>query len=227
MALVDCKQTSSENMWFLDYGRSNHMCGNKNMFSKLDSSVKESVKLGNNSRLMVHDKGKIRIEVNGVVLVITEVFFVPDLMNNLVSIGQLQEKGIVVFIQHGICKVFHPQKGLILETKMTNNRMFSLFAHCVPTEQQCFSSIITDQANLWHCRYGHLSWNSLKVLQRKNMVKGLPELAISQKVCEDCLVGKQHRTSFSNKSKWRASSILHSSTGARGPMRTNLPNIKQ
>jgi len=33
------------------------------------------------------------MEVNGFVHVITEVFYVPDLKNNLLSIGQLQEKG--------------------------------------------------------------------------------------------------------------------------------------
>ncbi|GKD43000.1 retrovirus-related pol polyprotein from transposon TNT 1-94, partial [Tanacetum coccineum] len=75
-------------------------------------------------------------------------------------------------------------------------------------KQQCFSSLTTDQANLWHRRYGHLSWNSLNVLQRKNMVKGLPSFTLSQKVCEDCLVGKQHRSPFPSKSTWRASSIL-------------------
>ncbi|CAL9002860.1 unnamed protein product [Prunus brigantina] len=120
--------------------------------------------------LLVQGKGKIRIEVNGFVHVITEVFYVPDLKNNLLSIGQLQEKGLAVLIQHGRCKIFHGEKGLIMETEMTHNRMFAVLARCAPKEQRCFSSIITDQEDLWHCRYGHLSWNGLKVLQQKNMV---------------------------------------------------------
>jgi hypothetical protein len=51
--------------------------------------------------LAVQGKGKIRFEVNGIVFVIPEVFYVPDLKNNLLSLGQLQEKGMTVLIQHG------------------------------------------------------------------------------------------------------------------------------
>ena len=160
------------------------------------------MKLGNDSSLTVQGKGKIRMEVNGIVLVITGVFYVLDLKNNLLSIGQLQEKGTTVLIQHGKCKLFHSKQDLIMETEMTHNRMFAVLAHCSPKEQQCFS-FTTDQANLWHCRYGHFNWNGLKMLQQKNMVTGLPQFRASQRVCEDCLVGRQHRDPFPNKSMWR------------------------
>ena len=148
------------------------------------------------------------MKVHGIVFVITWVFYVPDLKNNLLSIGQLQEKGMAVFIQHGKCKIFHLKQGLIIEIKMTHNRMFVVLAHCSPKEQQCFFSFTTDQANLWHCRYGHLSWNGLKVLQQKNMVIGLPQFRASQRMCEDYLVGRQHHDPFPNKNMWRASNIL-------------------
>lgn len=42
---------------------------------------------------------------------ISEVFYVPELKNNLLSIGQLQEKGLTILFQHGKCKIFHPEKG--------------------------------------------------------------------------------------------------------------------
>lgn len=48
----------------------------------------------------------------------------------------------------------------------------------------------------------------LKTLQHKEMVHGLPQLKTPTNVCKDCLVGKQHRDSFSQKSTWRASHIL-------------------
>ena len=40
------------------------------------------------------------------------------------------------------------------------------------------------------------------------MVNGLPHLKSPIKLCEDCLVGKQHRDPFPKKSKWRATQIL-------------------
>lgn len=87
MALVDFKEAAPNHIWFLDSGCSNHMCGNKDLFCDLDSSFRESVKLGNDSSLTVQGKGKVRMEVNGIVLVIAGVFYVPNLKNNLLSIG--------------------------------------------------------------------------------------------------------------------------------------------
>ena len=88
MAFVNSNEAAMENIWFLDSGCSNHMCGKKNMFFDLDSSFRESVKLGNDSSINVQGKCKIRMEVNGFMHVITEVFYIPDLKNNLLSIGQ-------------------------------------------------------------------------------------------------------------------------------------------
>ncbi|KAI5344211.1 hypothetical protein L3X38_012088 [Prunus dulcis] len=54
------------------------------------------------------------------------------------------------------------------------------------------------------------------------MVRGLPCLDTSSKVCEDCLVGKQRRDPFPRESTWRASQILdmvHANTcGPISPM---------
>jgi hypothetical protein len=168
MALVDHEEINTEHTWYLDSGCSNHMCGDKTLFSELDNSFTESVKLGNNSKLGVQGKGRIRFEVRGIVFVIPEVFYVPDLKNNLLSLGQLQEKGMKVLIKHGKCKIFHASKGLIIESKITQNRMFCVHARCtsegqkrlgayMTSSQKCLQSATIDQSKLWHCRYGHLS----------------------------------------------------------------------
>ena len=71
MAFVNSKEAAMEHIWFLDSGCSNHMFGKKNMFFDLDSNFRESVKLGNDSSINVQGKGKIQMEVNGFMHVIT------------------------------------------------------------------------------------------------------------------------------------------------------------
>ncbi|XP_048324615.2 uncharacterized protein LOC125420972 [Ziziphus jujuba] len=93
MAYVDVKEASKEELWFLDVGCSNHMYGKKEFFSRFDESFSISVKLGDNSSMAVIGKGNIQMIVNGIVQVITNIFYVPGLKNNLLSVGQLQEKG--------------------------------------------------------------------------------------------------------------------------------------
>jgi transposase InsO family protein len=63
-------------------------------------------------------------------------------------------------------------------------------------------------SKLWHDRYGHLNYGSLKLLSNKRMVHGLPQIDPVDGVCEDCQFGKQHRSSFPSESSWRAKKPL-------------------
>jgi len=184
------------------------MCGKNEYISDFDESFRKSMKLGNNTSMVVSGKGNIQLQVNGITQIITGVFYVPELKNNLLSIGQLQEKVLTILFQNGKCKVFHRERGLIMETKMTSNRMFILHAISHPITSTYFSTITKDMGQLWHCRYGHLSFKGLKTLQQKKMVNGLPQLKSPLRLCKDCLVGKQQRHLFPRKSTRRASQLL-------------------
>ncbi|XP_028063362.1 uncharacterized protein LOC114266634 [Camellia sinensis] len=111
MAYVDGNEAGRDHLWFLDSGCSNHMCGKRELFSQFENNFREKVKLGNDMSLTVQGTGNIRMEINGIVQVITEVFFAPELKNNLLSIDQLQEKGLAVLMQHRKCKIYHPEKS--------------------------------------------------------------------------------------------------------------------
>ncbi|TXG65249.1 hypothetical protein EZV62_006524 [Acer yangbiense] len=208
MSYVEMNEAKREDVWFLDSGCSNHMCGDKTFFCELNENFRQMVKLGNNSRMTVMGKGNVRLKVNGLTHVVTEVFFVPDLKNNLLSIGQLQEKGLAILIKHGLCRIYHPTKGLLIQTAMSANRMFILLAASQPSKPSCFHTATQDLSHLWHCRYGHLSHKGLRTLQFKKMVHGLPKLEASTTVCTDCMIGKQHRDPIPKRSTWRASQKL-------------------
>ena len=143
MAYVNEKATNMEELWFLDSGCSNHICGKNELFSDFDDTFRETVKLGDNSKMLVTGKGNIRMFVNGFVQIITNVFYIPGLQNSLLSMGQLVEKGLAILIQQETCKIYHSERGLIMEITMSSNRIFKLFAQvqfkeC--SEQVCFNS---------------------------------------------------------------------------------------
>ena len=207
MSYVDHNEAKREDVWFLDSGCSNHMCGDKT-FSDLNESFTQMVKLGNNSKMFVRGKGSVRMLVNSVVHAVTEVFYVSELRNNVLSIGQLQQKGLSIVIQHDKCRIYHPVKGLIIQTEMTSNRIFFLLAMSQPRREACFHTTSQDLSHLWHRRFGHLSYKGLRTLQFKKMVHGLPQFSASSTICTSCMVGKQHRNPFPKKSHWRASQKL-------------------
>ncbi|KAI5438107.1 hypothetical protein KIW84_024012 [Lathyrus oleraceus] len=111
MSYVIMQGATRDEVWFLDSGCSNHMSGYRKWFIELDQSFRHNVKLGNDSKLVVMGKGKIRMKIDGRVMVITEVFYIPDLKSNLLSIGQLQERNLSILIKNGCCSIYHDVRG--------------------------------------------------------------------------------------------------------------------
>jgi hypothetical protein len=194
MAKNEQSNNTKDEIWYLDSGCSNHMIGTKEWMFDFDSSFRETVKLGNNSKMDVMGKGNVKLCIGGKVLVITNVYYLPGLGSNLLSIGQLQEKNLTVVFKNDECQIFHQDKGLLLKTQMSPNRMYVVYAPVILP--MCLQAAKLDESQLWHIRYGHLSINGLNVLIKKNMVKGLPNLIEVEEKCVDCLVGKQHRNAI-------------------------------
>ena len=168
------------------------------------------MKLGNDTRMEVVAKGSIRVQLNGITQVIYDVYYILELKNNLLSIGQLQEKGLAILIQDGTCKVFHPRRGLIMQTDMSRNRMFYLLASMAPKNSMCLQdeAVSEKEAHMWHCHFGHLNHKGLRTLSYKKMVVGLPSLKSLKKICTTCLTNKQHREPVPRRSLWKASKQL-------------------
>ncbi|CAL1387753.1 unnamed protein product [Linum trigynum] len=215
MAFLDSQlEETRDTWWFLDSGCSNHMSGEKQWFTTMEDNDDCNVKLGNGSRLTVAGKGTVRIVVDGVSLAISDVFYVPGLTTNLLSVGQLQEKQLNFVFKEGTCKIYHEEKGLLLQTTMKTNRMFVLHSqkqtnssnnnhHCLH-QTEASNKLF----NLWHRRFGHLNSKSLLQMKKKEVVQGLPQLQGDLGVCSTCQIGKQHRASFPKQSTWRATKRL-------------------
>ncbi|KAK3040910.1 hypothetical protein RJ639_027905 [Escallonia herrerae] len=180
---VQAHKEPAADVWYVDTGCSNHMCGSKSSFSYLNEDFHSTVSFGDCSTVNVMGKGDVKIRTkNGFVKTISNVLYVPDLKSNLLSAGQLQEKGYIITIQQGACEIYDPIRGAIVVVEMSSNRLFPLKIESV---QSCLMTEVKDSSWLWHFRYGHLSFGGLKTLQQKNMVTGLPQIAIPSQVCEE------------------------------------------
>jgi len=99
MALVEGNDAKRNDALILDSGCSNHMCGNKGMFLNMVEGHKHFVKCGNNSRMSVAGKGSVRLVFNDNTFLVQDVYYVPGIRNNLLSVRQLQEKDLTILIK--------------------------------------------------------------------------------------------------------------------------------
>lgn len=61
MSYVELNEAKREDAWFLDSGCSNHMCGDKTMFSEMNERFRHLVKLVNNTRMNVLGKRECKV----------------------------------------------------------------------------------------------------------------------------------------------------------------------
>lgn len=87
LSYIELHEAKRRDSWFLDSGCSNHMCGNKDLFSSLDTNT---FKLGNNTRMKVTGKGTVKLFLQGIFYFVGNVYWVSELTYNLLSIGKLQ-----------------------------------------------------------------------------------------------------------------------------------------
>jgi hypothetical protein len=50
----------------------------------------------------------------------------------------MQERDVVILIQHIVMWVYHPKKELIMQTTVSINKMFILFARVLSKAPTCF-----------------------------------------------------------------------------------------
>jgi hypothetical protein len=207
--------------WLIDSGCTNHMTNDVNLFKHLDKSSVSKVRIGNGEYIPVKGKGTVAIEGNSGIKLISDVLFVPEIDQNLLSVGQLLEKGYSVVFKNKHCLISDPT-GLEIFTIKMQGKSFSLDWM---EEETAAVSNTTNEADLWHKRMGHFNQAALVHMQRRKMVRGVPSLEEKITVCVSCQYGKQHRLGFPQNKAWRASEklqLIH--TDVAGPQMTDSLN---
>lgn len=83
---------------------------------------------------------------------------------------------------------------MITVVPMIRNRMFPL--RFDEHNSNLANMAYEDSSWLWHLRYGHLNFHSLKFLISHALVSGLPKVEEHKEVCEACAKGKHARERF-------------------------------
>ena len=212
--------------WFFDSGASKHITSCKSFFVSLKDAPKGGhVVCANNASYPIIGVGEIELtSANGGVILLKNALYVPGIKKNLISVPLIAKAGLHVHFVDDKCKVHDLSNGdTIVMSGTLCNGLYRLdtYKGVASNALVAHTSSLTEM-ELWHARFGHLNFNSLLYLQKKDMVIGLPTLeSIEKHACEGCILGKMHRASFpkdNHTHTTRKLQLVHSDVC--GPIRT-------
>ena len=186
-------------LWVVDSGASRHMTYYKDAFIEY-SALQEPVTIqtANGTELQAMGQGTVvlRVPRNGTIspTALTEVLYVPGLIGNLISVSQLQDKGITVCTTggRGLKKLLIQRQGKVIGEAERLGKAYTIQGTVPNPERALAASAIDAEARLLHRRLGHLSAGSLQRLEAVTTGLQGPVKALKEP-CEPCILAKTVR----------------------------------
>ena len=124
-----------------------------------------------------------------------DVYHVPGMKKNLLLVAQLTVLGHYILFCPPDVKVYQDLKisGSPTMEERQLESVYIISAESAYVDKAQKNEIV----DLWHTRLGHVCFHKLKVIMKKTMLKGLPQLDVRAKtVCVECQYGKAHQLSY-------------------------------
>jgi hypothetical protein len=138
-----------KNIWYLDNGASNHICGDKDKFIEFYEAIKGNVTFAGHSKVFIKEKYMILIKLkDGSHQFIGDVYYIPTVKSNISSLGQLLKKKYEIKMKDRILTLLDIKKAMIAKVDMTKNKM--LLLNIETDVSQCLNAFVKDET--WACK---------------------------------------------------------------------------
>lgn len=135
-----------------------------------------------------------------------DVYFIPDLRSNIISLGQATESGCDVRMREDYLTLYDRDGNLLVKSIRSKNRLYKVAMEV--ESMKCVQLTGISDSATWHARFGHVGTDTMKMMMNKEMITGMPNISVEKETCASCLMGKQTRASFPKATTYRASQVI-------------------
>ena len=180
--------------WLLDSACCNHMTSSPDVVPSHTSTSLPTIYTANGSPMHVSHLGNASTPS----LSVSNVYQIPKLTHNLISIGQLTELGFSLTFSSTSVVVQDSQTRQIVRTAHKVGRLFELFSLHLPSSRLSDSAVSgqsTSSLALWNFRLGYASISKVKQLVSRGLLGSVSNKSFD---CMPCQFGKQTALPFNN-----------------------------
>ena len=184
--------------------------------------------VGNGAIVHATHVGTVELKApTGLVVELDQVYFVPTISKNIISISCLDKNGFVCTFGGGCATLI--KHDMVFAKFRLSNGLYLLESSKnvlrIDDNRVKRRRISSETTYLWHCRLGHINERRIKDLHRQGFLGDFDFESID--TCESCLTGKMTKAPFTKKGE-RSKELLgliHTdvcgpfSTSARGGFR--------
>ena len=220
-ALYGAHVLSSEcdrDVWIIDSGATKHMSPHRSMFvTYVPFHVHKTVLLGNGTDCEAVGIGRVAVNMvcEGTVkcYVLSDVLYVPNLVNNFFSVTAATLKGHKITFKGKQCSFF--RDGKLIATDHRMNHLW--YIDCASSDTHDTCAVMKDAHDkgtlvLWHQRLGHVNNRRLNFAVKKQLIVGVDVIDKSQVTsllfCKACVQGKQTRKPFHGSADVHTTEVL-------------------
>lgn len=196
---------SEDDTWYADSAATEHLCMKRECYKKLNmfNNNNNKVRVGDGGLLTAVGIGDIDIKVansdgSHSIHTICNVWYVPGIKRNLLSIGRSSERGMrVIFVEGGRKVLFYRNNKFIVDGVRKDDKLYRLNLLPVIKSAEANAAIGNSLMD-WHEKLGHVNFQTLRKMISISCVNDLKVTAVSDEkpFCEECVFGKQHRSPF-------------------------------
>ena len=118
--------------------------------------------MGNHNKAKVLGKGTVEVKMSSSkMLILTNVFHVPDIKKNLVSSNSLCKSGVKAVLE--LDKLILSKNGIFVGKRYATDSMYKL---SIINKEVSGCAYFVDSSYLWHARLGHLNFKYLKFMSK-------------------------------------------------------------
>eukprot|EP00253_Pinus_taeda_P028857 PITA_28857 len=166
--LFNASLASWKNDWFLDSGATCHVTFRRDFFEEFTDNVDGAVYFADKSKLKPSGLHTIRLKLLGLPnILLHHILYLPQLRRNLLSLVHFHQQGHSIHMFDGKLEVRKSSDHSLVMTGIEEERLLKLKGTSAHAQNFSYNSHYEEgtfpSSLLWHARFGHLNYDSLRL----------------------------------------------------------------